>query len=184
MRLFILLVAANLAGQVLLIDGESAFVVPPRTSVELKVVLSGASLGGNVAGVNVRFVPPAGQPSVTVRTDASGKASTTYTTPETAGYFNVDAVAELGDGAVASFAFSVGTPTPTGSATALKAEGEAAYYSREQVQQAERSRGHLLSIVFDHDGHLSDLHLLRMVWRDTSKCAAASSKLENVCSPS
>ncbi len=122
MRLLILLVAANLVGQVLLIDGESAFVVPPRTSVELKVVLSGASLGGNVAGVNVRFVPPAGQASVTVRTDASGKASTMYTSPDTAGYFNVDAVAELGDGAVASFAFSVGTPTPTGSATALKAE--------------------------------------------------------------
>ncbi|MCX6612690.1 MAG: hypothetical protein NTW74_17795 [Acidobacteria bacterium] len=122
MRFLLLLVCSGLAAQVLLIDGESAFVVPPRTNVELKVVLSAASLGGNVSGINVRFVPPAGQPSVTVRTDASGKASTMYMSPDSPGYFNVDAVAELGDGAVVSFAFSVGALAPTGSASALKAE--------------------------------------------------------------
>jgi len=122
MRFFLLLFSSSLVAQVLLIDGESAFVVPPRTNVELKVVLSAASLGGNVSGVIVRFVPPAGQASVTVRTDASGKASTTYTTPDLSGYWNVDAVAELGDGAVVSFAFSVGSFAPTGTATALRAE--------------------------------------------------------------
>ena len=117
MRFLLLLVASSLVAQVLLIDGEGAFVVPPRTSVELKVVLSAASLGGNVSGVNVRFVPPAGQASVTVRTDASGKASTIYTTPDLSGYWNVDAVAELGDGAVVSFALSVGAFVTTGRTT-------------------------------------------------------------------
>lgn len=122
MRLVLLFVSSCLLGQVLLIEGESAFVVPVRTTVELKVVLSAASLGGGVTGVNVRFVMPAGQPAVTVRTDASGRASTMYTTPATPGYFNVDAVAEAGDGAVASFAFSNGILAPTGSALAIKAE--------------------------------------------------------------
>ncbi len=122
MRLLLFFVSSCLFGQVLLIEGESAFVVPPRTTVELKVVLSAASLGGGVTGVNVRFVMPAGQPGVTVRTDASGRASTTYMTPATPGYFNVDAVAEMGDGAVASFAFSNGLLAPTGSASAIKAE--------------------------------------------------------------
>ena len=123
-----LLCGITLCAQVLLIDGDGAFVVPARASVELKVVLSAASLGGGVAGINVRFIAPAGmgdfagRTSVTVVTDAAGRASAQFTTGMQSALFSVDAVAELGDGAVASFAFTVGASGVVGNAGQVKAE--------------------------------------------------------------
>lgn len=114
--------------QVLLLDGDGAFVVRPGALVDLRVVLSSASIGGNVAGASIRFIAPtgrggfAGASEARVTTDAAGKASATFTAPNTPGYFSVDAVAAIGDGAVVSFAFSVGTFQPAGVASTVKAD--------------------------------------------------------------
>ena len=102
----------TLGAQVLLIDGPGVFVVAARASVELKVVLSAASLGGGVAGINVRFIAPAGmgdfagRTSVTVTSDAAGRATAQFTTGGQSALFSVDAVAELGDGAVVTIRFA------------------------------------------------------------------------------
>ena len=126
--LLILLFATSLQAQVLLIDGDSAFVVPPTTTVELKVILSATSLGGNPAGVNIRFIAPPGQgsfegrPSLTVATDSSGKAVARYTVPGQTGHLNVDAVSDLGDGAVASFALTITSMPPIANPATLKSQ--------------------------------------------------------------
>lgn len=123
-----LLFTSTLGAQVLLIDGPGAFVVAARASVELRVVLSAASLGGGVAGINVRFIAPAGmgdfagKTSVTVTSDAAGRATAQFTTGGQSALFSVDAVAELGDGAVASFAFTVGASGVVGDAEQVRAE--------------------------------------------------------------
>ena len=123
-----LFVGGTLFAQVLLIDGDGAFVVPARTTVELKVLLSAASLGGGVANINVRFIAPAGmgdfagRASVTLASDAAGRASAQFTSGGRSALFSVDAVAELGDGAVDSFAFTVGASGVVGNAGQVKAE--------------------------------------------------------------
>ena len=97
-----LFAAGSLGAQILLIDGDGAFVVPARTSVELKVVVASASIGGAVAGINVHFIAPvgmgdfAGRTSVTVASDAAGRASAQFTTGAQSALFSVDAVAEQG----------------------------------------------------------------------------------------
>lgn len=104
--------------QVLLIEGDSAFVVPPGATVDLRVVLSSSSLGGNVAGARIEFLTRqgsfAGQPRFATQTDSAGRATARFTTPSTPGFFAVDAAAALGDGALVSFAFTVtSTPPPS-----------------------------------------------------------------------
>ncbi len=127
LRLLLLLICLVPAvAQVLLIEGESAFVVPPSTTVDLRVVLSSSSLGGNVSGVNVHFIARQGsfqnEANFVVATDAAGRAMARFTTPAEAGYFSVDAAAELGDGAIVSFAFTVGSAVAPSPVEAIRAD--------------------------------------------------------------
>lgn len=118
MRWLLLGFASALWGQVLLVDGDGAFIALPRATVQLQAQLVAASIGGGVGGVNVRFIAPVGRGSfggtqtVTVRTDAMGRAVATLQVGEQTGWFGVDAVAELGDGAVATWAVTVGAGLP------------------------------------------------------------------------
>lgn len=117
----LLFAATPCLAQVLLIEGDSSFVVSPGAAVDLRIVLSSASLGGNVSGVNIRFIT-GGRTVSTATTDAAGKATTRFTAPATAGYYNVDAVAEAGEGAIATFAFTVGSLRGARGPEAVKAD--------------------------------------------------------------
>lgn len=116
LRTFLLLLFLRtvFTAQVMVVEGEEAFVVAPASEVRMRVRLLPSSLGGAVSGTAVHFVSSWDRTSrIVTASNANGSAEASFVVPRLAGHYSIDAIAAQGDAALFTFAVTVSAAQPS-----------------------------------------------------------------------